>query len=184
MTVPGVSCKALATQKSSEWPCSMCPIPPGSGLWGWGHPTYIVLIFPGCLEFWTPLQIPSWGPPLGCTLLQKVNFKRGSIVPFWSSQNPLKVALYAVFELPTVGFYGASSPQEEESAGTVSRYGDPNIQYFTCIICLLLLTLQEVVGQGMCGVLVTVNIFKMKGSGTGVRYAFMRLPARAHIWLV
>ena len=28
MTVPGVSCKALATQNSSEWPCSMCPIPP------------------------------------------------------------------------------------------------------------------------------------------------------------
>ena len=27
------------------------------------------LIFPGNLEFWTPLQIPSWGPPLGCTLL-------------------------------------------------------------------------------------------------------------------
>ena len=22
------------------------------------------------LEFWIPLQIPSWGPPLGCTLLQ------------------------------------------------------------------------------------------------------------------
>ena len=70
MTVPGVSCKALATQNSPEWPCSMCPIPPGSGLWGWGHPTYIFLIFPGHLEFWTPLQIPSWGPPLGCTLLQ------------------------------------------------------------------------------------------------------------------
>ena len=26
MTVPGVSCKALATPNSSEWPCSMCPI--------------------------------------------------------------------------------------------------------------------------------------------------------------
>ena len=30
---------------------------------------YIFLIFPGHLEFWTPLQIPIWGPPLGCTLL-------------------------------------------------------------------------------------------------------------------
>ena len=69
--MPGVSCKALATQNSSEWPCSMCPIPPGSGLWGWGHPIYIFLIFPEHLELWTPLQIPSWGPPLGCTLLQK-----------------------------------------------------------------------------------------------------------------
>ena len=70
MTMPGVSCKALATQNSSEWPCSMCPIPPGSGLWEWGHPIYFFLIFPGHLEFWTPLQIPSWGPPLGSTLLQ------------------------------------------------------------------------------------------------------------------
>ena len=68
--MPGVSCKAVATQNSSEWPCSMCPIPPGSGLWGWGHPICNFLIFPGHLEFWTPLQIPSWGPPLGCTLLQ------------------------------------------------------------------------------------------------------------------
>ena len=48
----------------------MCPIPSGSGLWGWGLPIYIFQIFPGHLEFWTPLQIPSWGPPLGCTLLQ------------------------------------------------------------------------------------------------------------------
>ena len=71
--MPGVSCKAVATQNSSEWPCSMCPIPPGSGLWGWGHSIYIFLIFPGYLEFWTPLQIPSWGPPLGCLLLQLYN---------------------------------------------------------------------------------------------------------------
>ena len=28
MTVPAVSCKAAATQNSSEWPCSMCPILP------------------------------------------------------------------------------------------------------------------------------------------------------------
>ena len=33
---------------------------------------YIFIIFPGHLEFWTPLQIPSWGPPLGCTLLQSL----------------------------------------------------------------------------------------------------------------
>ena len=71
--LPGVSCKAVATQNSSDWPCSMCPIPPGSGLWEWGHPTYIFLIFPGHLEFWTPLQIPSWVPPLGCTLLHYQN---------------------------------------------------------------------------------------------------------------
>ena len=31
---------------------------------------YIFLIFPGHSEFWIPLQIPIWGPHLGCTLLQ------------------------------------------------------------------------------------------------------------------
>ena len=30
------------------------------------------LIFSGHLEFWTPLQVLSWGPPLGCTLLQSL----------------------------------------------------------------------------------------------------------------
>ena len=28
MTMPGVSCKAVATQNNAERPCSMCPIPP------------------------------------------------------------------------------------------------------------------------------------------------------------
>ena len=27
MTMPEVSCKAVAVQNSSQWPCSMCPIP-------------------------------------------------------------------------------------------------------------------------------------------------------------
>ena len=27
MTMPGASCKAVAIQNSSEWPCSMCPFP-------------------------------------------------------------------------------------------------------------------------------------------------------------
>ena len=27
MTTPGASCKAVAIQNSSEWPCSMCPFP-------------------------------------------------------------------------------------------------------------------------------------------------------------
>ena len=37
--------------------------PPSSDLWGWGHRVYIFLIFPGYLEFCTPLLIPIWGPP-------------------------------------------------------------------------------------------------------------------------
>ena len=69
MTMPEVTFKTVAIQNSSPWPCSMCPFPQ-LRLWGWGHPIYIFLIFPGCLEFWTPLQIPIWGSPLGCTLLQ------------------------------------------------------------------------------------------------------------------
>ena len=27
MTMPEVSCKAVAIKNSSQWPCSMCPIP-------------------------------------------------------------------------------------------------------------------------------------------------------------
>ena len=27
MTVPEVSCKTVAMQNDSQWPCSMCPIP-------------------------------------------------------------------------------------------------------------------------------------------------------------
>ena len=70
MTMPGDSWKALATQNTSEWPCSTCPIPLGSGLWGEDILYIFFLTFPGHLEFWTPLQIPSWGPPLGCNLFQ------------------------------------------------------------------------------------------------------------------
>ena len=54
MTMPGVSCTAVAMQNSSEWPCSRCPLPQ--------H-----------IEFWTPLQIPIWGPLLAapCYTLTK-----------------------------------------------------------------------------------------------------------------
>ena len=66
-------CQRLAAQlllyKTALNGPAPCVPSPSSGLWGWGHPIYIFLIFPGHLEFWTPLQIPSWGPPLGCTLL-------------------------------------------------------------------------------------------------------------------
>ena len=44
--------------------------PPWLRLVGVRTPYIYFLIFPGHLEFWTPLQIPSWGPPLGCPLLQ------------------------------------------------------------------------------------------------------------------
>ena len=66
------------------------PIPPDSGLWGWGHPTHIFLIFPEHPESWTPSQIPSWGPRLGCTLLH----------PHWISWYPFRapslVLLYKI----------------------------------------------------------------------------------------
>ena len=53
-------------QNSSQWPCSMCPIPQFR-LVAMRTSYIYFLIFPGHPEFWTPLQIHIWGPP-GCTL--------------------------------------------------------------------------------------------------------------------
>ena len=77
MTMPEVSCKAVAVQNSSEWPRSMCPILQ-VGLVG-VRTSYIYssLIFPKHPEFWTPLQIPIWGPPcLHPVTLLLVQWKR------------------------------------------------------------------------------------------------------------
>ena len=70
MITPEVSYTAVAIQNSSEWPCSMCPFLQLRLVGVRTSYIYIffLLIFPGHLEFWTPLQIPSWGPPLVCTL--------------------------------------------------------------------------------------------------------------------
>ena len=70
MTMAEVCCKAVAMQNSSQWPCSMHPIPQLRYVGVRISYIFFFLIFPGHLEFWTPLQIPIWGPPLGCTLLQ------------------------------------------------------------------------------------------------------------------
>ena len=70
MTMPEVNCTAVAVQNSSEWLCSMCPFPQ-LRLVGVRASYIFFPIFPGHLEFWTPLHIPVWGPPLGCTLFQK-----------------------------------------------------------------------------------------------------------------
>ena len=76
-----MSMKPVKGYRCVKWPCqrlavqqplyktalngpSPCVPSPSSGLWGWGHPIYIFLIFPGHLEIWTPLQIPIWGPLL------------------------------------------------------------------------------------------------------------------------
>ena len=69
MTVPGVSCKLLLPKTALNGPVPCVPSPPVQTYRG-EDILYIFLIFPGHLEFWTPLQIPIWGPPLGCTLLQ------------------------------------------------------------------------------------------------------------------
>ena len=67
MTTPEVSCKAVAMQNSSQWPCSLCPIPQLRVVWVRTSYIYIYiyifLIFPEHPEFWTPLQIPIWAPP-------------------------------------------------------------------------------------------------------------------------
>ena len=64
--MPEVSCKAVAVQNSSEWPCFVCTIPQ---LWLVGVSEdilhiYFFLIFPGHPELWTSLQIPTLGHPL------------------------------------------------------------------------------------------------------------------------
>ena len=64
MTMPEVSCKAVAVQNSSEWPCSMCPFPQRRLVGVRTSYIYFSLIFPGHPEFWTTLQIPIWDPPL------------------------------------------------------------------------------------------------------------------------
>ena len=64
MTMPEVSYKAVAIQNSSQWPCSMCPIPQLRFVGVKTSYIYFFLIFPGHPEFWSPLHIPIWGPPL------------------------------------------------------------------------------------------------------------------------
>ena len=74
----------------------------------WGHPTYIFLIFPGHLEFWTPLQIPIWKPLLAAPcytvafskiLIWAINRKLKHIERFRSyfneKQNILKKVTYS-----------------------------------------------------------------------------------------
>ena len=62
--MPEVHCTAVAIQNSSEWPCSMCPFPQLRLVGVRTSYIYFSLTFPEHPEFWTPLQIPIWGPPL------------------------------------------------------------------------------------------------------------------------
>ena len=83
MTMPEVICTAVAIQNSSEWPCSKCPFPQLRLVGVKTSYVFFFLIFPGHLEFWTPLQIPIWGPPLDCTLLQfEALFPRAGALAF------------------------------------------------------------------------------------------------------
>ena len=63
MTVPGVSCTAVAIQNSSEWPLFPVSLPPAQACGGEDILYIYFLIFPGHLEFWIPLQI-LFGAPL------------------------------------------------------------------------------------------------------------------------
>ena len=70
--MPEVSCKAVAAKNSSEWPCSMCPIPQLRlvGVRTTYIYIYIFLLFPAH-QVLDPITNPYFGPPLGCTLLHK-----------------------------------------------------------------------------------------------------------------
>ena len=71
MTNLEVICKIVAMQNSSQWPCSMCPIHQLRLVGVRTSYIYIFfLILPGHPEVRTPLQIPTWAPSPGCTLLQ------------------------------------------------------------------------------------------------------------------
>ena len=67
----GLAAKLLLCKTALNGPVPCVPSPLAQACGG-EDILYIFLIFRGHLEFWTPLQIPSWGPPLGCTLLQSL----------------------------------------------------------------------------------------------------------------
>ena len=73
MTMPEVSCTAVAIQNSSQWPCSTCPIPQLRLVGVRTSYIYFSLIFPGHSEFWTLFQIPicppHWLHPVTVTVL-------------------------------------------------------------------------------------------------------------------
>ena len=77
MTMPEVSCKAVAMQNSSQWPCSMCRIPPVQTCEG---EDILYIYFLDTLSsgpYYKSLFAP---PPLGCTLLhscrRKMNYTK------------------------------------------------------------------------------------------------------------
>ena len=64
MITPEVSCKAVAVQNSSQWPCSMCPIPPAQT--GGGEDIIYILfslIFPEHPESGTHYKSLFGDPP-------------------------------------------------------------------------------------------------------------------------
>ena len=63
MTMPEIICKTVAMQNSSQWRCSMCPIPQLRLVGVRTSYIYFFLIFPEHREFWIALQIPIWAPP-------------------------------------------------------------------------------------------------------------------------
>ena len=74
MTMPEVSCTAVAVQNSSQWPCSMCPFPQLRLVGVRTSYIYFSLIFPEHPEFWTPLQIPIWGLHLAAPCYKGISF--------------------------------------------------------------------------------------------------------------
>ena len=85
-----ISVKPVKGYRYVKWPCqrlsakllvfkttlnglTQCVPSSSSDLWGWGHAIYFFLIFSGHPEFWTPLQIPTWAPHLGCTLSHSIS---------------------------------------------------------------------------------------------------------------
>ena len=155
MTVPEVICKTVDMQNNSQWPCCMCPIPqfrPEEV-----RTSHIFLIFPGHPEFWTPLQIPLWGPP-GCTLLQPYKSSHAEPAPkfggaFLSSMLPplcSSISLIKCLEIPLglpLDFY----------LGEPKNPNTDNTWFWGQRIMLALDTIRALLGVGEIGLSLLVS---------------------------
>ena len=95
----------------------MCPIPQAQTCGGEDILYIYFLIFPGYLEFWTPLPIPIWASPLGCTCYTMSCLRLG----YWLA---LSVWLYLPFTIPVLLYVDSNSDSEAclEVFGSLAGY--------------------------------------------------------------
>ena len=72
--LPDISCKTVAMQNSSHWPCSMCPIPQLRLVGVRASYTYFFKYFLDTLSSGPHHKSLFGVPPPGCSLLQNCYF--------------------------------------------------------------------------------------------------------------